>query len=76
MPHTVEKLSMRATTLLETTSQSEFCSQSYGAPKLWESQIGRFQDSHLGVQGQKVHLDVGTVDKHRVYYKGEGGGFP
>jgi hypothetical protein len=21
-------------------------------------------------------LDVGLVEKHRVYYKGEGGGFP
>jgi len=24
----------------------------------------------------KCHLDVGLVDMHRVYYKGEGGGFP
>jgi hypothetical protein len=47
--------------------------------KLWgsksrESQLGR--DSHLGVSGQKVHLDVGVVDKRKVYYKGEGDGFP
>ncbi len=32
--------------------------------------------SNLGVLGQKVHLDVGPVDKHRIYYKGEGGDFP
>jgi hypothetical protein len=67
---------MRTTTLLRTTSQFEVFSQSYGAPKSRESQLGRFQDSHLGVPGQKVHLDVGPVDKRKVYYKGEGGGFP
>jgi hypothetical protein len=26
--------------------------------------------------GTKCHLDVGFVERHRVYYKGEGGGFP
>ncbi len=35
-----------------------------------------FRDSHLGVSGKKSHLDVGTVERCRVYYKGEGGGFP
>jgi hypothetical protein len=25
---------------------------------------------------QKNHLDVSLVEKHKVYYKGEGGGFP
>ncbi len=24
----------------------------------------------------KCHLDAGLVERHRVYYKGEGGGFP
>ncbi len=24
----------------------------------------------------KCHLDVGFVERHKVYYKGEGGGFP
>ncbi len=24
----------------------------------------------------KCHLDVGLVERHRVYYKGESGGFP
>jgi hypothetical protein len=28
------------------------------------------------VPGEKSHLDVGSVESHRVYYKGEGGGFP
>ncbi len=74
--YTVGKLSMRATTLLQTASQSKVSSQSYGAPKSRESQLRRFRDSHLGVPGQKVHLDVGPVEKRRVYYKVEGGGFP
>ncbi len=30
----------------------------------------------LGSPKTKCHLDVGHVASHRVYYKGEGGGFP
>ncbi len=30
----------------------------------------------LGNPETKYHLDVGFVERHRVYYKGEGGGFP
>jgi hypothetical protein len=30
----------------------------------------------LGSPGTKNHLDVGPMISHRVYYKGEGGGFP
>jgi hypothetical protein len=30
----------------------------------------------LGSPRTKSHLDVGLVERHRVYYKGEGGGFP
>jgi hypothetical protein len=29
-----------------------------------------------GVPGEKSYLDVGPVERCRVYYKGEGGGFP
>jgi hypothetical protein len=35
-----------------------------------------FRDSRAGVPGEKSHLDVSPVESHRVYYKGEGGGFP
>jgi hypothetical protein len=73
--HTIRKLSMKAITLLQTTLRSEV-SQSYGAPKLQESQPTQFRDSHPGVLGEKNHLDVGSVASHRIYYKGEGGGFP
>jgi hypothetical protein len=52
--HIVEKISTRVITLLLTSSQSEVCTQSYGGPKLWESQLWEFQDSHLGVPGQNA----------------------
>jgi hypothetical protein len=76
VPHTVGKLSTRATTLLHIALQSEVYSQSYGAPKSRESSLARFRDSHAGVLGKKSHLDVGPVERSKVYYKGEGGGFP
>jgi len=74
--HTVGKFSTRATTLLQTAPQSKVCSQSYVASESWESLLARFRDSHAGVLGEKSHLDVGLVERCRVYYKGEGGGFP
>jgi hypothetical protein len=30
----------------------------------------------LGSPGTKCHLDAGPMAKHKIYYKGEGGGFP
>ncbi len=65
-----------ATTLLQTTSRSEVCSQSYGAPKSQESHLARFRKSRSGVPGKKSHLNVSSVASHKIYYKGEGGGFP
>ncbi len=48
--------------------------------KLYGSKITR--DPTLGISKipfgspeTKCHLDVGLVGRHRVYYKGEGGGF-
>jgi hypothetical protein len=26
--------------------------------------------------GTKCHLDVGLLERHKIYYKGESGGFP
>jgi hypothetical protein len=42
----------RATTLFQTSLQSEVFTQSYKPPKLRESQFQEFWDSHLGVSGQ------------------------
>jgi hypothetical protein len=72
----VRKLSTIATTLLQTASWSEVYSQSYGVPKLRESQPTLFQEPYSGVPGKKSHLNVSSVASHIVSYKGEGGGFP
>ncbi len=45
---------MKATTLLQTSSQSEVCTHSYRAPKLQGSQLWEFRHSHLGVLGQNA----------------------
>ncbi len=49
--------------------------------KLWASKIAGV--STLGISGlplgsleTKCHLDAGPMARHRVDYKGEGGGFP
>jgi hypothetical protein len=49
--------------------------------KLWGSKVagvpfGTISDSHSRVSTKKSHLDVGSMASPRVYYKGEGGGFP
>ncbi len=49
--------------------------------KLWGPKITRvltlaILGLPLGSPERKSHLDVGLVERHRVYYKGEGGGFP
>ncbi len=38
--------------------------------------IVRISGLSLGNPGTKCHLDVGLMERHKVYYKGEGGGFP
>ncbi len=30
----------------------------------------------LGNPMKKCHLDVSLMERHKIYYKGEGGGFP
>ncbi len=40
--------------------------QSHGSPN-----FGNF-----GSPRTKCHLDVSLMERHKVYYKGEGGGFP
>jgi hypothetical protein len=52
MQHIIGNFLTRATTLLQTSFESEVCTQSYGPPKSLESQLWEFRDSHLGVLGQ------------------------
>jgi len=70
------KLAMRATTLFQTSFQSEVCTQIYGGPKVAELPTLAISGLPLGSPGTKSHLDVGLMERHIVYYKGEGGGFP
>jgi len=49
--------------------------------KLWGPKVAKVPSVEilrlpLGSPGTKCHLDVDLVGNHRVYYKGEGGGFP
>jgi len=46
------------------------------APKVAGVPILAISGLPLGSPETKCHLDVGLVEKHRVYYNGEGGGFP
>ncbi len=49
--------------------------------KLWGPKVGGVPTLGIsrlpfGSPGTKCHLDVGFMERHRVYYKKEGGGFP
>jgi len=49
--------------------------------KLWDSEIpgvpfGAISGLPLESPGKNSHLDVASVESCRIYYKGEGGGFP
>jgi hypothetical protein len=49
--------------------------------KLWGPKVARVLTLAIlgfpfGSLETKCHLDVGLVERHGVYYKGEGGGFP
>ncbi len=49
--------------------------------KLWGSKVSRvpfgaISGLPLGSLGKNSHLDVASMESYRVYYKGEGGGFP
>jgi len=44
---------MRATTLVQTSSRSEFGARSYECPKSREFKPGQFRDSTLGVPGKR-----------------------
>jgi hypothetical protein len=44
--------------------------------KLWGPKVVRIPTLANGSPETKCHLDVGLVERHKIYYKGEGGGFP
>jgi hypothetical protein len=46
------------------------------APKVAKILCLRISGLPFGSLGTKCHLDVALMERHKVYYKGEGGGFP
>ncbi len=79
MRHGVEKISTRATTLVQTSLRSDLEVGSYELPKFWDSNrdsFGTILGLQLGSPEKKSHLDVASAERHREYYMGEGDGFP
>ncbi len=77
--HSVEKISRRATTLVQTLSQLDSTVGSYELPKSRDSNrdnFGTISGLQLGSPEKKSHLDVALAESCREYYMGEGGGFP
>ncbi len=71
----IGKLSMRVITFIDLGSIGGL------HPKLWPPTVARvpamgISRLPLGSHGTKCHLGAGHVANHKVYYKGEGGGFP
>jgi hypothetical protein len=74
--HGVEKLSRRATRLVQTSSRSEVRARSYDGPKSQESKLGQFRDFTLGVPGQRATWVWARWSNAGNTMWGEGGGFP
>ncbi|CAM6065597.1 unnamed protein product [Sphagnum tenellum] len=77
--HVIEKISTRATSLIQTLLQSDFAVGSYELPKSQDSNrdsFGTISGLHLGSPGKKSHLDVASTECRRECYMGEGDGFP
>jgi hypothetical protein len=70
---------MRATSLIQTSSRSDFVVRSYELSKSRDSNrdsFGAISGLQFGSPEKKSHLDVASAENYREYYNGEGGGFP
>jgi hypothetical protein len=70
---------MRVTSLVKTSSRSDFAVGSYELPKSRDStrdSFGTILGLQLGSPGKKSHLDVIPETWHREYYMKDGGGIP
>ncbi len=54
----------------------KLCSREISASKVLGLQPGTISGLPRGSPGKNSHLDATSVESCRVYYKGEGGGFP
>jgi hypothetical protein len=75
MPHTIGKILTRATTFLKLDFDQRSKEEIIGLQSRRSPNFGDFETSTWESQ-DKMTLGVGPMAKHRVYYKGEGGGCP
>jgi len=73
--YVVGKISMRAISLVQTSSRSDLSVGSYDLPKS-RTPPGTVSGLQLGSPRKKIHLDVASAGWRKEYYMGEGGGFP
>jgi hypothetical protein len=69
--YVVGKISARATSLVQTSLQSDFSVGSYELPKSRDStrdSFGTISGLQPGSPGKKWHSGVGAAESHRVYY--------
>ncbi len=77
MRYVVEKISTRATTLVQTSLLSDLAVGSYELPKSRDytrDDFGTISGLHFGSPGNLCHLDVAPMGRRRVYYREYGGG--
>jgi hypothetical protein len=76
MPHTIGKLSTRSINFsLDLNSIKGLHTKLWGPKVVGVPTLG-ISRLPFGSFETKCHSDVGLVERHRVYCKGEGGGFP
>jgi hypothetical protein len=54
----------------------EGLSKKLWSPKIPKVQTGTISGLLLGSPGTKNHSGIGAAERHKIYYMGEGGGFP
>jgi hypothetical protein len=47
--------------------------RSYDIPKSWESKTGTVSGLHFGSPGKKCHSGASATERHREYYREDGG---
>jgi len=73
--YVVGKMTSRATSLVQTSSRSDFAVGSYELPKSRDN-FGTISGLQLGSPGKKEPFGCSPETWRREYYMGEGGGFP
>ncbi len=75
VPHSIGKILMRGTTFLKLHLDWRFAHKIMGLQNGGSLDFGNF-GTPTWSPGTRSHLDVGLVERQKIYYKKEGGGFP